>query len=224
MNTLFYKLPQHIIKLFSGYNLLWHIVAVVLTYFIVTSGFDEKWFALFSQSAILPFFFLGAAMLGFVLSFLLPIVFLIVGKVRKNGRVVNTAWAIGQAALLGLFISWFYKAFTGRPGPELSSNTGIGDISQVFRFGFLRGGVFWGWPSTHTMIAVATMVTLIVLYPKSKKVIVPALLYAFYIGFGASISFHWLSDCIAGAIIGTVIGIVVGRSFRKRYNETGASL
>jgi hypothetical protein len=40
-----------------------------------------------------------------------------------------------------------------------------------------------------------------------------ALLYAFYIGLGVSVTIHWFSEFVAGAIIGSVIGTVVGRSF-----------
>jgi hypothetical protein len=41
-----------------------------------------------------------------------------------------------------------------------------------------------------------------------------ALLYAFYIDLGVSVTIHWFSEFVAGAIIGSVIGTVVGRSFR----------
>ena len=37
----------------------------------------------------------------------------------------------------------------------------------------------------------------------------PAILYAFYVGIGVSMTIHWFSDFVAGAIIGTVIGAVV---------------
>ena len=53
---------------------------------------------------------------------------------------------------------------------------------------------------------------LIMLYPKNKKLAFFALLYAFYVGFGVSVTIHWFSEFIAGAIIGSVIGVVVGRS------------
>jgi len=40
-----------------------------------------------------------------------------------------------------------------------------------------------------------------------------AILYAFYVGIGVSLTIHWFSDFAAGAIIGSVIGAVVGKSF-----------
>ena len=46
-------------------------------------------------------------------------------------------------------------------------------------------------------------------------------LYALYVGLGVSVSIHWFSESVAGAIIGAVIGIAVGRSsyfFQTTYN------
>ena len=87
------------------------------------------------------------------------------------------------------------------------------DLSHVFRFGFLRGGVFWGWPSSHTTIAFAMATTIFVFLPRQRVIGIVAIIYAFYVGLGVSVTIHWFSDFIAGAIIGTVIGIVVGNSF-----------
>ena len=56
--------------------------------------------------------------------------------------------------------------------------------------------------------------TLIYLYQRNKGVLTGALLYAFYVGIGVSLSIHWFSDFIAGALIGTAIGTNVGKSFR----------
>jgi membrane-associated phospholipid phosphatase len=58
--------------------------------------------------------------------------------------------------------------------------------------------------------------TVIALYPLRKKIAISAAVYALYIGLGVSVTIHWFSDFIAGAIIGTVIGLVVATSYRKR--------
>ena len=39
--------------------------------------------------------------------------------------------------------------------------------------------------------------------------------YAFYVGVGVSISIHWFSEFVAGAIIGSLIGAMVGKSFKQ---------
>jgi membrane-associated phospholipid phosphatase len=76
--------------------------------------------------------------------------------------------------------------------------------------------MFWGWPSSHTTVAFAMAACLITLYPGNKKLILFASLYAFYIGLGVSVTIHWFSEFVAGAIIGSVIGMVVGRSFKSK--------
>jgi hypothetical protein len=42
-----------------------------------------------------------------------------------------------------------------------------------------------------------------------------AIAYAFYIGVGVSVTIHWFSDFVAGAVIGTVVGAVLGTSFTR---------
>jgi len=64
------------------------------------------------------------------------------------------------------------------------------------------------------MVAVAGSAVIRALVPESRLVRSLALLYAAWMAASVSISFHWLSDGIAGVIVGTVIGDVVARSAR----------
>jgi membrane-associated phospholipid phosphatase len=114
-----------------------------------------------------------------------------------------------------------YKAFTGRRPPPFhgfrmsAMNEGsLLDSSHGFQWGFLKGGVFWGWPSSHTAVTFAMMTCLIMLWSKKKLLVAAALLHACHIGLGVSVTIHWFSEFVAGAIIGSVIGIVVGKSFK----------
>lgn len=210
-----YQLPQNIIRCFQGYNLLWHFLAIVLTYIIVTSGFDWYYF-ISSQKSLLHALFHPAVRLGMILPILVPLILLAIGLLREDFKIKRTAFALGQAAMLGLAISSFYKAFTGRiPPPHFRGHTALVDSSHGFRFGFLRGGMFWGWPSSHTTIAFAMAVVLWKLFPENKLVRYGAMFYAFYVGIGVSIRIHWFSEFVAGAIIGSLIGAVVGRSFER---------
>jgi membrane-associated phospholipid phosphatase len=222
MPELLHKLPRNVITIFSGRNLLWHALAIVLTMLIVMSGGDWSYYLWTRGDALLRFARL-AIMLGTFLPILATLVILIVGEIGKNRRIVTTAWALGQAAILGYFISCGYKAFTGRLPPPFrgfrmsAMNEGsLVDSSHGFQLGFLKGGVFWGWPSSHTTVAFAMSACLIMLYPKNKILAFFALLYALYIGLGVSVTIHWFSEFVAGAIIGCVIGSVVGRSFKTK--------
>ena len=141
------------------------------------------------------------------------------GKKKNNERTVNTSYAVAQAAIISLIVSSLYKAFTGRLPPEMFDELSVTDISNGFQFGFMRGGIFNGWPSGHTTTAFAMAVCLMILYPEKKRIGYLALAYALYVGFGISTNIHWLSDFIAGILVGIAIGLTVGKSFLKRFSE-----
>ncbi len=207
-----YTLPRNILRSLWGRNALWHILAIAATWLIVNSGFD--WFY-FEKTRPFARYLFSAVFLGWLAPVVFPVAAYIVGAVRKDRRVICSAYSAAQAAVIGLFISSFYKAFTGRPGLRHASVWMV-DTSREFRFGFLRGGVFFGWPSSHTTVSFAMASAIWKLYPDSKVVRCAALLYALYVGVGVSMTIHWFSDFFAGAIIGTVIGLTVGEAFRDR--------
>lgn len=229
MKLFFYRFGRNIIDSFRGYNLLYHLMAIASTYIIVVSGFDWKYFQFFRGSR-LSYILFSAALVGGLAPILVPIVILIFGKIRKNAVYLNTGFALAQAAILGWVISTFYKVFGGRVAPPLNHiNNAILDItplnhigsvildtSRIFKFGLFRGGMFWGWPSSHATVAFAMAFTLWALYSKNKIVRTLAFIYALYIGLGVSMTIHWFSDFVAGAIIGIVIGTVVGKTFKTR--------
>lgn len=202
-------LPRNLIDCFKGRKIVWHVVAILLTVILVRSGLDWGYY-LATRNPVLRAWVFPAVVVGGFLPIALPLMLFAAGILAKNARGISAGWAIGQAALLGSIISSAYKALTGRAHP--AHNAGA-DISQVFHFGFLRGGVFWGWPSSHTTIAFAMAATVFILQPKRRWLGLLSFLYAFYVGIGVSMTIHWFSDFVAGAIIGTVIGTVVGKSF-----------
>jgi membrane-associated phospholipid phosphatase len=219
MPELLHRLPRNLLASFTGRNLLWHALAIGLTIAIVRSGLDWSYY-LATRGQTIQSLVRPAIVMGTFIPVSGTLILLLIGEVRKNRRLISTSWALGQAALLGYLISIAYKAFTGRLPPPFrgfrmttASDGSLVDSSHGFQFGFLKGGVFWGWPSSHTTVAFAMAACLIALYPKNRLLIMLAVLYALYIGLSVSVSIHWLSEFVAGAIIGGVIGIVVGRSF-----------
>jgi membrane-associated phospholipid phosphatase len=214
MKQFLVTLPRNLIGCFTGWRLVWHVIAILLTVILVLSGFDWHWF-LATRNPALRSWMWPAVFIGGLLPIYLPLLLLAFGFLAKSTRIILTGWAVAQAELLGALIVIAYKAFTGRAHPARSFGA---DISQVFHFGFLRGGVFWGWPSSHTTIAFAMAMTVFTLYPKQRWLGLVAILYAFYIGIGVSMTIHWFSDFAAGAIVGSVIGAVVGRNWEKTLN------
>ena len=222
MPELLHRLPRNVIQIFSGHNLLLHGLAIVLTCLIVETGLDWTYYVS-TRSELIAHFALPAIMLGTLIPILGTLAILTFGELNKNRSLISIAWALGQSAILGYLVSISYKAFTGRIPPPFRSFrmsaqnlNSLTDSSHGFQFGFLKGGVFWGWPSSHTTVTFAMSVCLITLYPKNKLLVILALVYAFYVGLGVSVSIHWLSEFVAGAIIGSVVGSVVGRSFRGK--------
>jgi membrane-associated phospholipid phosphatase len=195
--------------------ILWHGIAIFLTFLLVTSGSDWRYF-LSTRDPNLRLWMFPAVVIGGLLPIALPLTLLALGGLARSPRTRLTAWAVGQAELIGALVAAGYKAITGRAHPS----HGVGpDLSHIFRFGLLRGGVFWGWPSSHTTIAFAMAAALFSLCPKQKWVGYAAFTYAFYVGIGVSMTIHWFSDFAAGAIIGTVIGVVVGKNFLGRSGQ-----
>lgn len=211
MKQFLVTLPRNLIGCFKCRLILWHLLAILLTVILVTSGFD--WF--YFQSTRDPRLWelmIPSAPMGGLVPIALPLILIMSGFILSHSRITMAGWAIGQAELIASLISSTYKAFTGRVHP---APAGGENISQVFQFGFLRGGVFWGWPSSHTTIAFAMALTVFTLFPKQRWLGWLALAYAGYIGLGISMTIHWFSDFVAGAIIGSVIGLVVGRNFSQ---------
>ena len=202
-------LPRNLIGCFKGRMIIWHIIAILITFVLVMSGFDWRWF-LATRNPALRSWMWPAVVIGMFLPLALPLFLLVFGVIARNAKPRLAGWAIGQAELIGALIVVACKAFTGRAHPSHTVGT---DISHVFHFGLLRGGVFWGWPSSHATIAFAMAATVFTLCPKQRWLGWVALFYACYVGLGVSMTIHWFSDFVAGAIIGSVVGEVVGKSF-----------
>jgi membrane-associated phospholipid phosphatase len=219
---LFYRLPRNVIAIFGGRNLVWHATAIALTIVIVTSGGDWDYYR-WTRAEVFLMLARPALGLGMFMPVLWPLAILVVGLAWKNRRLITTAWAMGQAAILAYLITSCYKAITGRRPPPFYGHalngSALVDSSHGFRFGFLKGGIFWGWPSGHTTVAFSMALCLVTLYPKNRFIACCALLYAFYIGLSVSVTIHWVSEFVAGAIIGSVIGMTVGRSFRNKLSD-----
>lgn len=209
MTEFFSTLPRNIIGCFKGWNIFYHLAAIVLTLILVTSGFDWVYFRS-TRSPELRTTMFPAVIVGQAAPMMLPLFLLLIGVVLENAKTIRAACAIGQAAFIGWFIASCYKAITGRNGLPHGIGT---DTSRVFRFGLLRHGIFWGWPSSHTAVAFAMAATVLALFPGKRWFGAAAILYAFYIGVGVSMTIHWFSDFVAGALIGTAIGTTVGKCF-----------
>src|SRR5271169_5661342 len=137
------SLPRNIIGCFKGRLLICHIAAIFLTALLVLSGFDWRYF-LSTRAPSLRSCMFPAVIIGGLLPIVLPLALLALGSLSGSARTRLLGWAVGQAEIIGGLVAAAYKAITGRAHPSHAVGP---DLSHVFRFGLLRGGVFWGWPS-----------------------------------------------------------------------------
>lgn len=187
----------------------------VLTYVCVMSGFDWH-YLLWSRShaSLVAFLSLGPVV-GMIVPIFVPLGLLISYQLTRNSKTLRWFTLLATAALIGFCLSTFIKLFTGRTQPDLHNMTV--DISHAFHFGFMHHGFFWGWPSSHTTVAFAMSVAVVVLLyrtrARTRRTLAMSILlmfYALYIGLSVSITIHWFSDFLMGVILGTIIGIEVG--------------
>ncbi|MDE2040925.1 MAG: phosphatase PAP2 family protein [Patescibacteria group bacterium] len=213
MLTFIRTLPGNIIHCYRKRYLLWQAAVFGLTAFAVVSGLDWEYFKA-TRSPLIWQLAWPAVFIGAFVPVLLPLALICMGAIARKARLQMLGWGIGQAAFVGWLISSAYKAVTGRIPPELFGSGSV-NISNQFQFGWWNGGILWGWPSSHTAVNVALAVALITMFPRYRWLSVAAIIYATYIGLGVSVTVHWFSDFVAGAILGIIIGTVVGKSFKK---------
>jgi uncharacterized protein (TIGR03382 family) len=218
MTSAVQSLARDLTRVFAPRRLPWHLLAMGLTVILVTSGFDG-WVAATAYGTQIRRLAFSAGRIGFWMPIAVPLAMLALGWLRRERRLRTSAWRVAESEVLALGICAGYKALTGRPGPTSVHDGAFDAVSRVFRFGFMRGGVFWGWPSSHVMTAFAGAVALALLYRGNHRLVWLTAAYAAFMAAGVSLSFHWFSDVVAGAIIGTVIGIVVATGVGANESE-----
>lgn len=208
MKQFFHTFFSHLHQLFLTKYLWVHGVAIIGTYVIVMSGFDW-WYFIFTRDSAVYQYLRPALGLGMIVPVILPFLFLFIYSVTKNKLLEKIGIVLLESAVLGWLLSATYKAFTGRIQPPHST---LVDTSHSFNFGFMEHGIFWGWPSSHTTVAFATMTALYFMLPKKYTWLgVIGLIYALYVGIAVSFQIHWFSEFFAGALFGALVGCVVGK-------------
>lgn len=214
-------LGHNIGRSFIGWNSLLHLSAAGATYGLMNSGADYETERYFHEHPDLSAAFFPVAITGLIGPVGISAFSYYRGWSREDRPLFGAGCALIQANAIAFAHTSLLKAATGRPYPNPYEED-MNAQSRTFRFGFFRGGIFWGWPSGHTSATVATASCLAVYYPDRKWLAVSGYLWSAYTMIGVAAvkggNMHWLSDGVAGALTGFAIGSTVGHSFRRIVN------
>ena len=147
---LFGSFGNNVIDSFRGNNIYFHLTAVAATAIIVDQGVDYDAEHYFNQHAEYGSWARPVVFTGEYFPFIAGGSLFAYAKLRNDREVLGASFAVLQASLIEFLYNSALKAVTGRPNPDWRHVSDMDSLSRTFRFGFLRGGVFWGWPSGHT--------------------------------------------------------------------------
>ena len=228
--NLFGNFGNNIMDSFKGNNLYLHLSAVAATALLVTTDADYNVEHFFNQHEEYGQYARPILYTGMFLPFAAGGGLFAYAKIRNDHEALGASFAVLQASLIEFMYNSTLKAITGRPNPNWRDNDDMENLSKTFRFGFLRGGIYWGWPSGHTATTMAVISGLTNYYPDKAWLKITGYTWVAYTMFGVSSvgrgGMHWFSDAVAGALMSYAIGSTVGKYYRRVYNSgnsTGVS-
>ena len=218
---------NNILYSFKGNNLYYHLAGLASTAILVSSGADYHVHKYFNEheeygNATVPViriatyfpFVVGGSLFAY-------------GKLHKDDEAVGASYAVLQSTIIAFGYNTLLKAVTGRPNPDWRHTEDMNDLSKTFRFGFLRGGVFWGWPSGHTSSTMAVVSALTSFYPDKTWLKVLGYSYVAYMILGVSSvnrgGMHWFSDAVAASLMSYAIGSTVGKYYRSKFGQVNST-
>ncbi len=206
-----------------GHNMLWsafgwplafHLTGGGATYLLSTNDVDLKVarFAARQNEIAYGVAFMPGMMMGTFFPVLVP------GYMyffSSNKNLNNTGAVAAQATAVAFLYNNILKAISGRAHPEADKNTGT--LSRDFDWGFFKRGVFYGWPSGHSMTNAALAMSIASYHRDNPYVVAGCSIFAAYVAtsmvLGAKGEAHWFSDAVAGVLMGASIGWYIGNTF-----------
>ena len=224
--SLFGNIGNNFLHIFKGRNLYLQLGAVGATAVLVPTDVDYNVEHFFNTHPQYTGWSNAVNYTGQDLPFIVGGGLLAYAELAGNNEVLGASFAVIQASLIAVVYNSALKAFTGRPGPRWQYHSNMEALSETFRFGFLRGGIFWGWPSGHTVASMAVVSALTSYYPHSTWLKIAGYGIVGYTMAAVSAhnrgGMHWFSDAVAGALISYTIGSSVGSYFRSVYTGVEA--
>lgn len=216
----FTDIGRNALAIYTGPNAYFHLSALAGSFLIIKAGWDTGVHNYFVRNPFMDSISRPAVTVGNILPVALGGSLYAAGLIAGHSELAAAGSAVLQSALLAFCTTVSIKALTGRPGPDpyvYSDNA----ASNYFRFGFLRGGVFHGWPSGHMMVNTAAVTGLLSFYKDKTLLNIAGGAYLGYLFLSVishgHASMHWFSDAVAGTLMGYAIGTTVGSDFRRRF-------
>lgn len=215
--TPFSNIGNNFIDGITGTNLIFQAAGILTSAAIITSNMDYHISTYFENhnysGPALPAVILGATLplsAGFALY--------TIGKIYSDDELVGASYAVLQSGLITVSYISLLKAITGRMHPDANSDADRKETSKTFRFGFLRSGIYRGWPSGHVGAAMSVASSLAHYYPGEKWIRILGYSWATYTILSVSVyhkgTMHWFSDAIAAGLMTYPIGAATGNFFR----------
>lgn len=224
--TLFSNIGSNIGGSFKGNNLYLHLAGVASTLLIVTTNTDYNINKFFYEHQEFGDVASPITRIGFYLPFVVGGSLYAYGKFKSDDEALGASFAVLQSSMIALAYNSLLKAITGRPHPDPANEKDMEGLSKTFRFGFLRGGVFWGWPSGHTSSTMAVVSSLTNYFPDKNWLKVAGYSLVAYMIYGVTSvhqgRMHWFSDAVAAAFMSYAIGSTVGKFYRSKFDKSGS--
>jgi membrane-associated phospholipid phosphatase len=224
---LFGNFGNNVVNSFKGDNLYLHLAGIASTVLIVTTNtdyhvhkffYDHEEFGKAARPIIYAGMFIPFVTGGSLYAY---------GKFAKDDRAVAASFAVLQSSLVAFLYNSLLKAVTGRPNPDWQHHTDMKALSKKFRFGFMRGGIFWGWPSGHTSSTMAVVSALTSFYADKTWLKIVGYSMVAYMMYGVSSlhrgGMHWFSDAVAAAFMSYAIGSTIGKYYRSKFEPSADS-
>ena len=217
----FQSIGQNTKESFLGWNSAFHLGAFGMTYLLINQGIDRK-----VQNAVADDYnptSLAWSLPGLILGSFAPVVVpLTIMYKSDDSYIVDGGSAALQSVIIATGTQLLLKSISNRGYPEANVKA-TQDDTERFGFDFRPQGRE-GWPSGHTMTAVAMATSLSTYFHDRPWVAYTSYGWAAYVfasvTLGHSGGIHWFSDGVASIFMGWAIGRTVGKNYLKARKGT----